>query len=194
MNLPLAGGHMPGIDVGLLEVGEDELTWGSIVAVGPEEHVGQPELGCDREEVLRLMVLGAIDDDDGVPPPLWPLLVQPGRQVPEEELHHLGVGVGLSEGDVHIPEGVQAEDHGDPRLHLELGDGVGRAGDLPLHPPEVGHPEPGLVDVDEDLLLSGLGQELDGPSLAQDQVLLRVRMERHRLDLAEAHAELLLHD
>ena len=140
------------------------------------------------------MVLGTIDNDDGVPPPLWPLLIKPGRQVPEEELHHLRVGVGLSKGDIDVPEGVQAKDHSNPRLHLELGDGVSGAWDLPLHPPEVRHPEPGLIDVDEDLLLSCLGQELDGPSLAQDQVLLGVRMERDRLDLPEAHTELLLHD
>ena len=47
MKLPLAGGHMPGVDVGLLEVGEDELTWGSIVAVRSKEHVGKPELSCN---------------------------------------------------------------------------------------------------------------------------------------------------
>ena len=47
MNLPLAGWHMPGIDVSLLKVVEDELTWGSIVAVRSEEHVGKPELSCN---------------------------------------------------------------------------------------------------------------------------------------------------
>jgi hypothetical protein len=174
MNLPLAGWHMSRIHVSLLEVGKDELTWSSIVAMGSEEHVGQPELGRDWQKVFRLMVLGAIHNDDCVPPPLRPLLIKPGGQVSEEELHHLGVGVGLSEGDVDITKGVQAKDHGNPRLHLELGHGVGGAWCLPLHPPEVGHPEPGLVDVEEDPLLSGLGQELDGIPLAQDQVLLRV--------------------
>ena len=52
MDLPLSGWHMPRIDISLLEVGEDELTWGSIVAVGPEEHVGEPELGGNGQEVL----------------------------------------------------------------------------------------------------------------------------------------------
>ena len=47
MNLPLTGWHMPGINVSLLKVGEDELTWGSIVAVGSKEHVWKPELSCN---------------------------------------------------------------------------------------------------------------------------------------------------
>ena len=185
---------MPWIDVGLLEVSKHELTWGSIIAVWSEEHVGKSQLGCNRERVLRLMVLGAINKDDGVPPPLWPLTIEPGGQVSEEELHHLRVGVGLSKRDVHITKGIQTKDQGYLRLHLELGHGISCTRDLPLHPPEVRHSKPGLVDVDEDLLLSGLGQKLNGPSLAQDQVLLGVRMERHRLDLAIAHAKLLLHD
>jgi hypothetical protein len=91
MNLLLAGWHMSGIDISLFKVSENKLTWRSIVAVGSEEHVREPQLGCDREKVLRLMVFGTINNDYCVFSPLWPLIVEPSRQVSEEELHHLGV-------------------------------------------------------------------------------------------------------
>ena len=47
MNLPLSGWHVPRVDISLLKVGKHELTWGSIVAVGAKEHVGEPQLGRD---------------------------------------------------------------------------------------------------------------------------------------------------
>jgi hypothetical protein len=103
------------------------------------------------------MILGTIDNDDSVPPPLWSLLIKPGCQVSEEELHHLGVGVGLGKCHIHIAKGVQAKDYSDSWLHLELWEGIGGSWHLPLHLPEVGHSEPGLIDVDEDLLFSSLG-------------------------------------
>ena len=131
---------MPRIDVHLLEVGKDQLTWSCVVAVRTQQHVGQPELGRHLQEVLGLVILGSVDDDDGVLPPVSSLLVQSLRQGPEEELHHLAVRVGLGEGDIHIAQGVKTQDHGDSWLHLELGIGVGGPWYLPLHPPKVGHP------------------------------------------------------
>ena len=82
---------MPRVDVCLLEVGEHELARGNIVAVRTQEHVREPQLLSHPEELLRLVILGAVYDDDCVLSPLWPLLVQPKCQGPEEELHHLGV-------------------------------------------------------------------------------------------------------
>ena len=43
--------NMPGVDVDLLEVGEEELAWGGVVAVGPKDHVWKFEFRGDREEV-----------------------------------------------------------------------------------------------------------------------------------------------
>ena len=184
---------MPRIHVCLLEVSEDELAGGSIVAVRTQKHVREPQLLCHPQEVLRLVVLGAVHDDDCVLPPLRPLLVQPKRQGPEEELHHLGVRVSLRQGGIYVPVGVEPEDHSYPRRNLELGDGIGGARDLPLHPPEVTHSKPGLVDIEEDLFLETLSEELQGPALPEDQVLLRVRVQRYRLDLTKAHSKLLFY-
>ena len=120
--LLLAGGYVPGIYICLFEMSEYELAWGSIIAVGPQEHVGKLELPCYLQELLTLVVLGAVHDDHRVLAPGGPLLIQPMSQGPEVELHHLGVGVCLSQGDVDVPQGIQAEDHGHSGLHLNLRD------------------------------------------------------------------------
>ena len=163
---------MPRIHVCLLKVGEDKLAGGSIVAVRTQEHVREPQLLCHPKEVLRLVVLGAVHDDDCVLPPLWPLLVQPKCQGPEEELHHLGVRVSLCQGGIYVPVGVESQYHRHPRRNLELGDGIGGARDLPFHPPEIAHSKPSLVDIKEDLFLETLREELQGPALTKYQILL----------------------
>ena len=43
---------MPGVDICFLEVREEELAGSDIIAVRPEDHVWQLQLGSDREEVL----------------------------------------------------------------------------------------------------------------------------------------------
>ena len=63
INLLLASGDMPGVDVCLLEVGEDQLAWSSIVTVWTQQHIWELELGGHLEEVLGLMVLGAVNYD-----------------------------------------------------------------------------------------------------------------------------------
>jgi hypothetical protein len=147
MYLLLAGGYMPGIDVGLLKVGENELAGGGVIAVGAKQHVGELELRCHREKFLRLVILGTVNNDDGVLSPRWSLLIQPMSKRPKKKLHHLTVGVGLGQGDIHIAEGVQAKDHGDPWSDLYLWNRVRGAWLLPFHPPKVTHADPRLVDV-----------------------------------------------
>ena len=43
---------MPRVDICFLEVGEYQFTGGSVVAMGPQEHVGQLELGSYLQEIL----------------------------------------------------------------------------------------------------------------------------------------------
>ena len=106
------------------------------------------QLECGHPGVVRSIV----EEQNRVLPPVRPLLVQRPGQAVEEELHGLCIGVLLNEAEVDPPGCVQAEDHGDPGLQRQLWHRVGRMLWPPLHPPEVTHPEPGLVNVDDHLL------------------------------------------
>ena len=86
---------MPGIYIGLLEMGKDKLTGRGVVAMRSKQHVRELKLGGNPEELLRLMVLGSINDDHRVLAPSEPLPVKPLCPGPEEKLHHLRIGVSL---------------------------------------------------------------------------------------------------
>ena len=96
------------------------------------------------------------------------LLGQLLHQVSEEELDHLVVGIALGAAEVLLPVGVQGEDHADPGVPERLGHGVESRRLLPLHPSEIRHAEPGLVDVDEPSACLDLLQVSDGILLSED--------------------------
>ena len=55
---------------------------------------------------LSAMVSCTIQLYNGVSPPLWPLKIEHGEKVREEELHGQLVGVGLHHGPVDVALGV----------------------------------------------------------------------------------------
>ena len=65
------------------------------------------------------MIRCIIEDNDSVLLPVLPFLLQLLIQVSEEHVHHLAVGVGLSEGEVDISKSVNSNDHRDTRDQLD---------------------------------------------------------------------------
>ncbi len=117
------------------------------------------------------MIWGVIEDDDRALPPAWPLLLNLLVKILEEHLHDLAVGVGLGQREVDIAERIDCHDHRNPRGQLNRDDRVGGALDSPLHPPEVRHAQPSLIDAEKHLAFSGHLEHLDCKLLAEDQIL-----------------------
>ena len=170
-HLPLALLELPGIHVDLLEPGEVELAWRDVVAVRPEEHDGNVELLKDLDGGLRVVVGCAVEEDHGLLPPIRLELVELLHEGHEVDLHDAGVTVGLGQRHVGVAVCVDAHDHRDPRAHEDARHSIRRPTLLPLHSSEVAHPKPGLVNVEE--AVAGLLEldELEGPLLAEDEVL-----------------------
>ena len=170
-HLPLALLELPRIHVGLLEPCEVELARRNVVTVGPEEHHGNVELLEDLDGGLGVVVGCAVEEDHGLLPPIRLELVQLLHEGHEVDLHDAGVTVGLGQRHVGVAICVDAHDHRDPRAQEDGSNSIGRPMIPPLHPTEVAHPKPGLVDVEE--AVAGLPEldELEGPLLPEDEVL-----------------------
>ena len=140
------------------------------------------------------MVGCSVDDDDHGGTPSGALAVQLGDELAEEELHHAAVAVGLGQRVVDVTEGVDAQDHGNPRSNRQLRYRVGSSWYLPLLSTEVAHAKPGLVNIEEDFLLPEETQELQRPSLTEDEILWTIAEDRNVLDLVEPHAQLFPQD
>ena len=158
-----------------------------------QEHHWDLELLEDLNRLLGIVVAGAIQQDHGLLAPVGPELVELLHQSQEVDLHDLGVTVGLGEREVGVPESIDSRDHGDSWAEGQSGYCVGRAMLSPLHPSEVGHAEPGLIDVQEGV--SGLPhlEELQGPLLSEDEILRRVGVVGRLDNLSVAHAHLIRH-
>ena len=120
---------------------------------------------------------------------MWVLPVELLDEVLHEQRHHRLVGVRLGDAEVYVATLVDGGDHADPGLHLLGLDAVVGSVGPPVHPPEVGHAEPGLIQGDVVLLLEVGAEEAHGPPLTQDQRLLRVALEGDPLDLLIFEAE-----
>ena len=62
----------------------------------------------------------------------------------------------------------------------------------PLHPVEVTHRKPSLIDVQEAVAVLEILDQLQGEPLTKDQVLLRVGVDDDFLDSSISHTEILL--
>ena len=139
------------------------------------------------------MVCRPVAQDHGVQPPARPLPVQLLDQMPEIHFHDLGVGVPMKNAEIIPSFTVDGGDHRNSWSHQHLGDGVGGVFCPPLHSSVVGHIEVGLIHIEDDLFLSHLLEQQQGELLAEHQVAVRVRVERHVFDLLEAHVKAVLH-
>ena len=59
-----------------------------------------------------------VKENDGRLLPTGTLDIEPVHQAPEEERHHIGVRVGLRQGEVNSAIGVQCQDQRDPWVDL----------------------------------------------------------------------------
>ena len=117
------------------------------------------------------MIAGVIQDHNSILAPVDTVLVKLQHELPEEDFHDFLVGVALSECEVNIPQCVYSQNHRDPRPHHNDWIGVGGIFWTPLHPAEVTHVKPGLVNVEEDSLLLGEREKLDCKPLPKEDIL-----------------------
>ena len=99
-------------------------------------------------------------------------MIQLQYQLPQEDLHHFVVGVGLQQRQVEFSFGVQSSEHGDARNYLLPANGIVGVFVHPLHPPEVTHAEPGLVYIQDSLTLLEKLYQVKGKLLSKDQIFL----------------------
>ena len=71
----LAGLHLPRVDISSFEVGKVELNGGGIVAMRPSEQDRELELLIQLKAVVGCLVRRIINQDYGVVPPSWSLVV-----------------------------------------------------------------------------------------------------------------------
>ena len=103
---------MARIDVDGFELSEEELTRTSIVGVRASEHDGQLHMLEGLESGFTGVIGCIIDYYHSVLLPVLPLLLEPLIEVSEEHVHHLAVGVGLSQRKIDISKSVKTNDHG----------------------------------------------------------------------------------
>ena len=133
------------------------------------------------------MIRSIVQHQDRVVPPVLVLLVQLQHQLAKENLHNLSVGVRLRQAQVHIAIGVNSHQHGDARCELHYGHGVCSMLWPPLPSAVVRGIKPGLIHIQENRLLLGELEHLDGKTLPHDQVVLRIPKQRDVLNLGIAH-------
>jgi len=100
------------IDVDGFELSEEELTRTSIIGVRASEHDRQLHILKGLESGFANVIGCIINYDHSVLLPVLPLLLNPLVQVSEEHVHHLAVGVGLSQRNVDISKSIKTNDHG----------------------------------------------------------------------------------
>lgn len=99
--LPFGHRDHPRVDVSLLERGEPELARRSCVRVRPcvENWYRQSLERFDGG--LGPMVFGVVHQNNCVLAPLRPLLIQLQCQLSEVDVHHLAIGIGLQQREIH---------------------------------------------------------------------------------------------
>ena len=114
------------------------------------------------------MIAGSIPNDDRILPPVPVLPIEGLDELGHEELEGVAVRVGLEQTGVELPEGVDGNDEGDPRRDLLDRKAWAQSFPLPAPPPIVSRVDPGLVDVDDPLLILEESEELEGTLLPLD--------------------------
>ena len=183
-----------GVDVLLLEQAEPQLARSHVVGIWPEEHDGNGQLLHEAEGLLRRVVAGIVKEQHGVAAPVGPLGVQLLDELTEKDLDDAAVAVRLGQGEVGLPERIDAQDDGDSWSQGVGWNRVCAVFWLPFHSPEVAHGKPAFVDVEKGLArLPELDESL-APFLSHDEVACGVEVDRALDDLAVGHAHILTHD
>ena len=185
----LAGGQLLRVELAELQAAEEELDRRCGIAIRRRPDHLQLHLVQVLPDVAAGMVAGAIEQDDCVCPPAWSLLVQGLYQVPQEDEHHVLVGVHLREREVRPALRVQRRDQREPGRHLLRGYSGRRLGRAPDLPDEARSVEPALVDVQDALALPQERHNLECILLPEDAAALGVALDRNRLRRSPAELQ-----
>ena len=182
---------MPRVDVVALECREQELHWRCIITVRAGEDDWNAQVLEQPQGVIAFVIWRIVHLDHVILAPGRPLLIQHLDQMYEEYLHDLAIIVSLDEAVEYLTIGVQGRDHGYPRHDLQLSDGIGGVRPGPLSSSEIGHSEPGLINIQDNLLGQIYLEKCQGELLPHDEVLPRVCRQHDRLHLPISHSKLL---
>ena len=160
-----------------------------MITVGSEEDQRHPLLLHQLQHFRGFVVAGSVPHDDRILPPVSVLPVEGLDELGHEELEGVAIRVGLEQTGVELPEGVDGNDEGDPWRHLLDRKAGAQSFPLPAPPPIVSRVDPGLVDVDDPLLILEEPEELEGALLPLDQTPFRVSMDRNRHNLLVVKAK-----
>ena len=125
------------------------------------------------EMVLGLlvdMVFRSIEQQHGVLPELRPVLTELDGELGQIQLHDIGIGTDLSEAEIDVALGVYGRYQRDPRNDLLAGHSIGGARLAPLADDVLEAGDPGLIDVEDALLLLHELQHAQRKLLAEDEV------------------------
>ena len=157
------------------------------------EEDGQLVALVEGHHVLVVLVGGVVLQNNVSAPPSWLLSVQQLYQGLKVEFHHGGVGIGLHQREVDPAVGVEPNDHGYPRRYLLDGSRVALTFTAPLKPAKVCLANPGLVDIENDLLCEVHLKQGLGKLLAEDLVLHRVALPGDLIDAVVPEVQLSTH-
>jgi len=111
---------MSWIDVSRLEGSKEQFDWSCIVGVRSSEENGYLEASHQVQCTFRSVIWGVVDQDHCVGAPLSIFSIKFQDELPQEDLHHPVVGVGLQQRQEDLSICVQANEHGDPWNHRQL--------------------------------------------------------------------------
>ena len=108
------------VELAELQASEEELDGRGGIAIGRRPGYLDLQLVEIFSYVLAGVVPGAIEENDRVLPPAGPLNIQLQDQMPQEDKHHMLIGVGLCQGKVDTALRIQGGYQREPRRHRSL--------------------------------------------------------------------------
>ena len=124
-------------------------------------------------------------------PPIHILLIELFYQLLYVQSHYLGIRVYLGQTSINMAICVYGKYHGNAWLYLLCWEAIRCMFYCPFAMGIVGLWEPTLIYIQDDLFLLHDCQELDGPLLAQEQVLGGVLRQRDPLDTLVLHTHII---
>ena len=153
-------------------------------------HNGNPQLPQQIQWSFSRMVCSTIQSPDCIPSPIGSLLVKFFHKRLPEQAHHAFVGIWLSKSYVRVSYRVDCRQNWHSWRDLECTHRVIGSRELPFHPSEVAHSEPGFVQIAYDSGFQVLLQQLDCPLLSKNQTPLRICAESNMLHFPVSHSQI----
>ena len=178
----------------LLVVVEEALDRGSVVCVLTGEDDFNSEVDQVLPNVSAAVIRRVVEQPVRVVPPVGPLLAEQLGQAREKHQHDVAVRVELRQAQVQLAVGVERSNHVHTVAQRLVADRVLFASQPPLLVAKVEVGQPRLVNVDDAYTLLQQLKHLLGVAHPHDQAPLGVALERHLLEDAVPHVEVVLQD